>query len=451
MYEPNPNNSVWEYYIRVGDTCDEVAWLVALKMSALDQPYAFFRHNGQSAPIQWPIPLTCAAVNPALRVPGGVTKTFGGIHKTRHGIWIDGALCAGVYTTLTYDIATLNILTGNPYVAAAGTAYSVVLYQLEGCEWFPVQFGQFVTDGAASTWTGTLNVAQAGYYAVELAADQNASPLNTDFVVRSTYKYSGICANYVHAPVPNLVDKLTTMNSVLIHAASLMVSSQAADFAANGMVRATQLQCDEQWTKLMGPNALTKMSSYNPVYNTNFKKGLYSFLKPCGPRDMSVVSLVCRDHLGRVSGLNAPLFPPGGWLVTTCAVVSASLAGAPDAAFAYTTVCAGVEYTTTDQWVDQQLPGSTTQEFAEAMEILSRIPQFHENPMHFSDVVNFLKNAGRTALRIAPSLLDALAPAMGKYGAAARLGAAGLSELNSMMDGGTSMVDKNFDNNKIYH
>jgi len=111
-----------------------------------------------------------------------------------------------------------------------------------------------------------------------------------------------------------------------------------------------------------------------------------------------------------------PIQPPGGWLIVSATVPA--VAGVYPGGLANVVCFWHLEYTTLDTWVQRSESNLSTFAFLEAMDQLRYLPQFHENPLHWSDIARFVSNIGKTALKVGPGLLTAISsvfPAAAPY------------------------------------
>ena len=76
-------------------------------------------------------------------------------------------------------------------------------------------------------------------------------------------------------------------------------------------------------------------------------------------------------------------------------------------------MCFGIEFLTLDSWYSISAPPIRSALDDHAVKYLSKIPPFHENPMHMSDIWNAVKNVGKFTLHAAPkawSVFKAIEP-----------------------------------------
>lgn len=437
VYAPNPNGDEWRYYFRFGDTAVPT-YAIGLQTSALEQPVArFIQGEGALGEIIWDVPVSSLLVSSVGQnyVPGGVNRYFAGKHDGKLGFWVDGNLTiGGQFSSIQFNLEFYNEL-GIPVAYATDSACEVLLLELQGGAWIEIQKKGIVGDSIATKASGHFQINRPNYYALQFVGVANTTLDSGDpikVVHELTAYVKGFGANYVHHHVSGVEEKLTTVSNMCIHAGSLMLSSQAALMAANGRVIGVQIACGEQWFRYSGKDTVTKVARLDDLFQGEFKSGCYGFLKPCSPDDSKSVPLVTRSNTGRITGVCAPLLPESGWVIMACSVTPQALVGTSEAAFSYTTYCASLEYTTTDQWVDTRLPNSTITDFENGMVLLGKMQQFHENPFHLKDITNFLKGAGQKVLKWGPSVMRMLAPLAGEFAPLAGLASSGLEEVGRL-------------------
>lgn len=158
-----------------------------------------------------------------------------------------------------------------------------------------------------------------------------------------------------------------------------------------------------------------------------YLKGMYAFHKPAGPQETELCRVIVDEVVstGAVfEAANAPIMNPSGWLYQAVSVPFSS--GTAPSDTVYITTNFGVEFMTTNQWYPLSVPRFTTSEYAAAMRMLAALPQFHDNPFHFSDIINFLRKGMSIFSKVAPPIAAGLSLAFPEFSPVlAPLGAAG--------------------------
>jgi len=79
----------------------------------------------------------------------------------------------------------------------------------------------------------------------------------------------------------------------------------------------------------------------------------------------------------------------------------------------YWTFAYGCEYETDDTWRRVSLPASSPSDFQDTFAMAGRIPQWHENPMHFNDIMGVVKQISGVVSALAPIAAIASIPLTG--------------------------------------
>lgn len=433
LYQPNPTNEEWLYNATFCDTLSPVLQPSDAGGGALTNTLAFFKQNGTgtlSDMIEnFDLPVATLSSWSNGYIPGNVKAYFAGTHADRTGFWIDGNDNTELQLTIQFSSTPPSATAGRtPVNYPVGAQCAATVHRLNGKTWDVYRTEQ-IAGGDNDQVLKQFPILETGYYAVSLTMLVNNT--TTDIWLFTSISITGVGPNYVHCPVPGLYDKLATLTNLTVHAASIMVSCKAAELAANGLIAAAQLETGASWTEYACPGPVDKINRLNAAstYNGKFAKGVYGFLKPTSPADLEPVNLVSRAINGRITSVGAKLLPPGGWIVVGVEAVPIVVPGTPDACTCYNTTCASIEYTTTDQWVESLLPRESTEDFQQALRILSRLGQFHENPLHWAEIMRFIRGAAANAIKVAPSLLRAIAGHTLEYGPMLNAGARGLDAL----------------------
>lgn len=225
--------------------------------------------------------------------------------------------------------------------------------------------------------------------------------------------------------------------SLKVDAAALLISPMAIAANRGGTIGACQLSATKSLSSglYLSDSALRARLGGSAAMDAS--TGFYGFIKPHaehfdswmrtapedqdGPDEQAVRALAYQNgYLGASAidpadaasaYLDPPVFPTSGWLfVAIRAPAPAIIANGDDTPFAgalFTlAVCSQAEYTTQDVWALTRLPSSRN-EAAQAIELIRAMPQYHENPLHFSDILGWLKGAATRVWRAAPTLINA--------------------------------------------
>jgi hypothetical protein len=426
-YVPNPLGLLWSYQMYFGGSnygqsfidhgfSDKLTLLANTKAVVTKVRPMYFQAGADSP-----------TYGPSTYLPGGPAPYFPGTHGDRMGMWIDGCSRAGTDPAFA-TIAEFKVQVSTGGNIPSGTYFDIICHMLVGDIWVQDTYNQIVGNGVVLG--GNIEIRKPGYYAFDVACyDPGASTLWDISVTLSGYG-----PNMVHSAVPGLWEKRDSVTATRVLAVSSMVSCQAPLLTTSGRVAGVQLPPGSSFVQYMPVDGFDEIATSATAYNGDFKKGIYSFIKPRNAEDLRMRAIFTEASDSTVNGINCELVPIGGWLVQKATVLADNTSGLYNGAAAYTTLAFSVEFATTDTWFLAVVPKLTADQMASAMELVKRCPQHHENPMHFSDVLRFLKGATKGALSLAPTLAKAVSAFAPEFAGVAN-GAAGLATaINDIWD-----------------
>jgi len=250
---------------------------------------------------------------------------------------------------------------------------------------------------------GTVGATEPGFYCWRFGgAATSAGNVSIDLIYQQNTQF------LVSEHLPFLDTHVDNLSSLRVNGMSLMVTCRAADLYANGtMAGATIPNGGTVLSAIIpGIDPTTHVGSLSGAAVFKEKKGMYSYMPVA-----TLETLEMRKMNAKRAGKFMPVArcgpaPPGG-LVAIAYNSAATGATFPSNTFIVTQVLE-TEFITSNQWYAMLPPTMTNQDLVFAMELLAQVPQFHENPLHWSDIWNALKTAGSYALRVAPAVLTAL-------------------------------------------
>jgi hypothetical protein len=286
-----------------------------------------------------------------------------------------------------------------------------------------------VTVTTATNASGVLNISltSSGYYTFTILT--LAGALNTT-TMRNTV--TGTSSVYCHNHFPGLSSNIQSAPDIRTTAAALMYTNDAAPLYRQGKITAFQAMGGEEWTQYgLGSTTSGVFSSIASLNGSRVKtaeNGLYAFLKPSDDTDFDNVPVADDVAVYADSAiLPYPLVPDSDYLVVYCSI--SQQAGRDG----YWTPTWGIEYETQDNWHSVAAPIIPPDQYMDAVFLSTRLEQFHENPLHLSDITSFLRgmvgpaaaglsaaaaavphpavSAGMTVAGSVLSLLDAALPA----------------------------------------
>jgi len=296
-----------------------------------------------------------------------------GTHDSQPGFWIDGSLAhpAGISFQFA-DIINAEIDN----------------YRLEGNSWVNG------TPLAFNASTAGFNVVIPGYYSFRLRMI-GTNPATT--LQLFSYANSGsqiMC----HLPANVTVGNEALMSDIRTLTASICVTNEASDLYRSGMAVGAQIPGNEAWWSFAQGNPLKNLSGQNKSNSGRLllDKGIYGFLKITNAEDVNFestfnVSMVAGTP--QFVGVEFALIPKRDYLFI--GMETASVGGSYPGGDLYLTAAWALEYRTNSQLIEQELTNYTTAETIVAVETLRRMPQWHENPLHLSDMLQFAQQAGK--------------------------------------------------------
>lgn len=317
--------------------------------------------------------------------------------NARKGTWIE----AGENTTVTFGTAFAMSV-----VNVTARASSVRPYKWNGDTWTPMQ-STIAFDPGTLNSTTVWPCYSSGYYAFEVVTQVTASAVLTTLNYRISMVLKHIGSGFGFRPMPHVEEMALNIDGIRPSAVSIMLSPHPSVLNLGGEVAGVQLPPNEQWNSIFegtGVSPIDTIANLNGSYTGKLKDGIYGFLKPTSTDDFAMTEpFILLDD--EISGYRNPLQPAGGWMVIA-ANVPATAPNVYAGALAYLTLAHGVEYRTTNVWLSVLAPKSTPQVFADAIYALRDVEQWHENPWHIKDIFKSVMSAGKTALKIAPTVAE---------------------------------------------
>lgn len=310
--------------------------------------------------------LTCAPIAPARVTVAGLSE----------------------YWTVNVYVKSVNgwQLADNHVVPQSGT---VCTFYLEETNFYSLEVVTIVHSGPVATANITLELEQGQI------DGKNASPV---------YVLGFGC-------LPDFDLMEVNVQAGRILGASVMHTQDSAVLQKGGRCAAYQLPPDMMIHQVFG-NAVTQLANKPGAVQLPYEKGVFGFHVPTRVSDVDLQDITLVSTAGIVAGYNNPLYPPSGWLVVGVSVATTDLVntydgGAPGG-IGHATYSFGFEFTTSTTWLDARLPKSTPAQTTAALEEIGALAgtgqQFHENPLHISEILQGLRRFAGRSMRMAPTL-----------------------------------------------
>lgn len=197
---------------------------------------------------------------------------------------------------------------------------------------------------------------------------------------------------FAHRSAPGAFEHYNQLQTYRTIGNSILWKDVANELNKNGSIFAGTINDGTPfWNHLTAAN----ITPLGDSYTGKMVKGLYAFVKPTSQSDFNMKK--CMEITdGVLTGSNYYLDSENG-LSYSVVRGDVQFAGSNAASVApgavYLFVFASCyEYTTNDQWIEREFSEYSWSQGMDALEGISRVPAYHENPLHFSDLVAF----GRT-------------------------------------------------------
>lgn len=304
--------------------------------------------------------------------PHGTTLFAGadGVSTSRY-FWLDGHTTMSItYTTVATQVPVFIADIWTPDGVSQGN------YTVAG------------STGTSQTTTLKTNAYPAGYYAFRVFQTVATGVLS---ILSMTIQDVGgpICC---HRCIPGYDVNVGSVTGIRVLAAALMYTNEAALINKQGKIAGFQSPQGTHWTDYVkSGGAFSNVASAQGSVTLTVDNGMYGFLKPTKPSDFDVQTYIEVDS-GNLVDSFYPLDHQSAFLVLYTTI---SITGGQDG---YWTASYGVEYQTSDVWREIGFPECEKSVYDRALESLKYLPQFHENPLHISDIWDTIKNSASAML-----------------------------------------------------
>jgi len=313
-------------------------------------------------------------VQPASNIqPHGLSLFFGRLNLADPS---RGILCTR-NSTLTVQVTNSG---GLPPLAVVNC--DIML--LDGATWVAAETIPY--DPLVGLFTNFV-VPATGYYCVRFAVI--AAPtagVAQQFVgyVTSTTLGATVNTMWAQKALSGIDDVITTIQSARISGFSLMLTNTASPLNRQGQVVGLQVPKGTDFLNYIDFDTVAKL---NKSETLNVVNGMYGFAKPTETEDLDM--MVFQYEPTNVPGAIDyvfPIIPMADYLLIHSQVVD------PNGRQGYWTTAHLIEYTTTTQFAELRTAVISTTALEHAFSLLSRLPQWHENDLHISDIWNWIKD-----------------------------------------------------------
>lgn len=258
---------------------------------------------------------------------------------------------------------------------------SAQLFQLEGKT--PKMIETLVFAGLPSAVIANIGSSGPGYYAVRfnvsMAPTPGApAPMNVKLVITS----SAVSNVWAHKASPGIEDNLANIKTYSVLGSSLMYTNTASPLNRQGKIVARELPSKSNWLDYLNFDQVANLSLAEV---RDAPEGMYAFTRPSAGTFGNFKTLVY-DATDENEEYLYTILPDEPFVIIHASV---STTAGQDG---YLTINQSIEYTSTSQWIEQKVGEMSNDDVKVALRLLSSMPQFHENPLHFDDVWSWIKD-----------------------------------------------------------
>lgn len=275
---------------------------------------------------------------------------------------------------------------------------------------------------AAAGTTGTVQILAGiadGYYSIDCICDvvniSTGVPSQVNVTVTATSTSVGpVSSRVMHYPMKDIESVAVNIDGCRINASSLLWTNTTPAIDRGGNIAGISLAPQRSWLETLAPNNALVTEPYSAIaalygaVSLDASNGMYGSVRPADPVEIFQLKSYFETSNGSIIASFGPLMSP-----------------APDVCFAWllpsgstsmvTNACV-IEFTSVNQWFERLLPGTriSAKDFAAAISMIGRIPNFTENPTHFKvfqqaingmrDFTKTYKEARKTVNEVSPRL-----------------------------------------------
>jgi hypothetical protein len=292
-------------------------------------------------------------------------------------------------------------------VSLLGTIqYSVQLYKLEGKLW--TFFESRVWQSAVPA---TFAVTETGYYAFNVVISGATPTPSADAAITGTISLfnTGAAggAMWAQRAAPQIADFKDNIRMYNVIGCSGMYSNTASPLNRQGKILGRELPAKANFLEFLDFDTVANQSL---AVVRDAPEGMFAFTRPDANNFGHSQPLLYDADDTDNDEYTFLVYPLDPFLVIHASVTT--LAGQD----AYFSRAISLEYSSLSMFIEQHQGQATNSDVKVALKLLSMMPQFHENPFHFDDVWDWIKNAAKdvwsavkevapVAMAVAPLLL----------------------------------------------
>ena len=206
---------------------------------------------------------------------------------------------------------------------------------------------------------------------------------------------------------PQLADFKNNIRTFTVLGASGMYTNTASPLNRQGKILGRELPAKANFLEFLDFDTVANQSL---AVVRDAPEGMFAFTRPDGTNFGHTQPLLYDADDTDNDEYTFLLYPLDPFVIIHAVVTT--LAGQD----AYFTRAISIEYTSLSMFIEQHQGSLTASDVKIALKLLSMMPQFHENPLHFDDVWDWIKNTAKdvwsavkevapVAMAVAPLLL----------------------------------------------
>lgn len=212
------------------------------------------------------------------------------------------------------------------------------------------------------------------------------------------YNNAAPLAFYGQLMLPHYSDLMSSAEKIRINAYSLMFTNTTPVLTKGGTIVSRQTPGDEPWYELVHLG-FAALSGAKGADSRNADNGVYMFARPTDPLDFAQLDDIDVSG-GDVLGITFDLDLSRQYLATVVDYPDTTTRG-------YFTHVFNVEFLTDNSWFNPSSYRIDSSLFERAVAETRNIPQFHENPLHLTDIWNTAKKVAGGIMKYGPAVLKA--------------------------------------------
>lgn len=330
---------------------------------------------------------------------------FSGKADGRTGVWVDAMTNYPASIVCNFGV-----------VLPAGVSATLIIYRWNGGRW-NVQ-SQAYAAAASSSVTTTTQL--SGYYAIEIGF-QGGSTAPTGSATASFILQCTTTSSWAHKPVNDIFANMQNIGNSRILGLAFLMQNEASVMNKQGNIVAWQCPPNNDWyityaSKNGGADFYNMAFQDKAATSFLLETGIYGFKRPKGSQDFNweqEIELATDQGATSLGYLPAQELRMGTFdILCNCdylaVAASASVVGAADCLLS---TAVGLEYTTTNQWLDTMTPVIAKQAFELGIASLREVEQFYENPLHIPSLMDAIAN-GMSAVAPLVGFIPGIGPAL---------------------------------------